>query len=240
MTVTERLNELQARTVVEIERLQDFHVFTGHSYGRYHMMVEQGHISDTVVNVRTQTNMSSQDLAVLLLKYLDGELPIVVTYQIVSCFEYFFFEFLKILLQDNCNALNKKKMLSVENVLDASNLNELKDFLVDRELGELRYGKVVDWFSYLEKIINLKGIESANVERLSELKATRDIFAHNSGIVNEIYIRKAGKLARANLGEMLSLSRSYVYESADFLKGLVKNMSESSITRMLKKTKGHD
>ena len=143
-------------------------------------------------------------------------------------------------MQDNCNALNKKKTLLVENVLDASNLNELKDFLIDRELSELKYGKVVDWFSYLEKIINLKGIESASVERLSELKATRDIFAHNSGIVNEIYIRKAGKLARANLGEMLSLSRSYVYESADFLKGLVKNMSESSITRMLKKTKGHD
>jgi hypothetical protein len=41
--------------------------------------------------------------------------------------------------------------------------------------------------------------------RLAELKATRNVRAHNAGIANEIYVRKSGQLARAKAGEPLSM-----------------------------------
>lgn len=81
-------------------------------------------------------------------------------------------------------------------------------------------------------MINLGDIGASEIDRLAELKATRDIVAHNAGIANEIYVRKAGGLARAHQGESLSVSRSYVYDAADFLKRLVSDLANAAHTRL--------
>jgi hypothetical protein len=110
-SLVERLRNLEKSAVNNIERLQDFHVFTGHSYDRYSRMVEAGHITGSVTNVRTNSDLDVSDLAAWLLKYLDDDLPRVVIYQVVSEFEYFFFELLKLLMQNNTHAcLNSESL----------------------------------------------------------------------------------------------------------------------------------
>jgi len=76
-------------TISKIEKLQDFQVFTGHSYDRYKKMVVAGHLKENVTNIRTKTNISEKQLSSQLLEYLDKDLPIVITYQLIAHFEDF-------------------------------------------------------------------------------------------------------------------------------------------------------
>src|SRR5688500_16596595 len=101
MSVRDMTLELRNRAITEIERLQDFHVFTGHSYDRYAKMVAAGHLTGTVTNIRTRTTLTEKEVAHILLSYLDDELPQIVLYQVVSEFERFLFDFLKLLIQKN-------------------------------------------------------------------------------------------------------------------------------------------
>jgi hypothetical protein len=233
-SLVERLHDLETSAVNNIERLQDFHVFTGHNYDRYSKMVEAGHLTGSVTNVRTNSTLDVSDLAARLLKYLDDDLPRVVIYQVVSEFEDFFFEFLKLFVRNNTQALSQQRELKVKDVLDRPDMEQLIEFLIQKELHELRYNNVQAWFTYLKRVINLHSIKPEDSVRIAELKATRDVFAHNQGIANDIYVGKAGDLARAQPGQQLTLSRPYLYGSSDYLKSLVSKLTEEACSRLAK------
>jgi hypothetical protein len=225
------ISDLGTAATRAIEQLQDFHSFSGHSYDRYGKMVAAGHVEETITNVRTQFNVSSSELAALLLAYLDNDLPRIVLYQAVSHFEAFFFDFLKVLLQFNPRALSQKRQVTVGEVLDALDSENILETLIARELLDLQYKAPSDWIAFLNKIVNL-GLPDDDVARLAELKATRDLHLHNRGVVNDIYLRKAGPLARALLGSLLPISRPYVYDGADLLKRLVDRMCAAARDRL--------
>lgn len=42
-------------------------------------------------------------------------------------------------------------------------------------------------------------------------KATRDLVVHNGGIVNELYLQKAGEKARGKRGDQLVVNKKYFY-----------------------------
>ncbi len=232
MSVADQLIELRNRSVAQIEKLQDFHIFTGHSYDRYAKMVGAGHLTETVTNVRTATTLADKQVADVLLSYLDDELPQVVLFQVVAAFEGFFFDLLRLLLQQNPYALSQQRKLAVADVLARPDFAALIDHLIELELHELRYKSVAEWFQFLPKIIKLDAPTSSDIERLAELKATRDIFAHNAGVANEIYVRKAGSHARAFEGAALTISRPYLYDAVGFLKRLVSDLVAKAFKRL--------
>lgn len=224
---------LGAQATTQIEKLQDFHVLTGHSYGRYKEMVEAGHVTGSVTNVRTNSSMKVDEVASLLMTYLDDELPSVVIYQIISSFEWFFFEFLAQLLRHNPHASAQDRHVTVKEVIDAPDKGALLERIIDMELQKLRFKRVEEWFEYLSRVINLPDLQAEDIGRLAELKATRDILAHNAGVANEIYLTKAGDNARAEAGNPLPITRPYLYDSADFVKRLISTLSEAAAARLL-------
>ena len=187
MGLIDELNALKERATSDIRHLQDFHVFTGHSYDRYDKMVAAEHPTDSVTNVRTGNTFDAKQIAELLLKYLDEDLPRVVVYQLVSHFEAFRSDLVKLLRQQNPRALNQRRQII---------------------------------------------FAEPDMARLAELKATRDIIAHNAGIANSTYLRKAGTLARAQLGERLKIDRPYTYEAGDFLSRLVVDLINAATARL--------
>lgn len=228
----DRFRELAARARSDIERLQDFHVFTGFSYDGFNKMVGAGHLTGSVTNVRTSTNLPVADVASILLNYLDEELPRVVIYQVVSHFEEFFFDFLAVLLQNNPSALPAEQKITVKEVLAAPDMDSLIMQLIEKKLSDLKFKRVEEWFHYLDKVIRLDALTSDEQARLAELKATRDVVAHNAGVANDVYVRKAGRLARAQPEEYLVVTRPYVYESADFLKVVISRLTEAALARL--------
>ena len=232
MTIIQEIAILGRESINQIEALQDFHVFTGYSYDRFRKMVEAGHVLGTVTNARTQTNVQVTELAETLLVYLDNDLPRVILYQAVSNFETFFFTFLSLLLTNNAHPLARNRQVSVDEVLGHPTKDSLVSALIDRELHEVQYKNVQGWFAYLARVMKIPDVDDAQIGRLAEAKASRDVLAHNAGVANEIYRHKSGHLARAGVGEPLPVTRLYVYDTSDFLKDLISRLTKGAVDRL--------
>lgn len=129
--------------------------------------------------------------------------------QQVSLFENLFFDLLRILLLDRPERLSKKKQIDYEVIFNSQTKEELIWKIVDRELNEIKYKNVTEWFEYITNTIGLPKISVEKIAKLAEAKATRDILVHNAGVVNQIYINKSGDAARFKSGEIIDVSGDY-------------------------------
>jgi hypothetical protein len=59
------------------------------------------------------------------------------------------------------------------------------EVVIQRELNSLKYERPAAWFRYLNDRVKLGCPTDEPIERLTEAKASRDILAHNRGLVNE-------------------------------------------------------
>jgi hypothetical protein len=98
-------------------------------------------------------------------------------------------------------------------VLRVGSLEELKLNFINSVLNELSYKSPRDFGIEFSKHTGVALDKSPVYEQYVEIKATRDIFIHNDGVANHIYIAKAGVKARANEGERLPITSTYFLES---------------------------
>ena len=137
--------------------------------------------------------------------------------QQVALFEHLFFDFIKILLLDRPERLSKKKQIDYGTIFEVSSKEELLIKLVDRELNEVKYKNVAEWFAYLDKLVGLPEFTKEELNKLAEAKACRDILVHNAGVANQIYIHKSGDAARFNEGQKIDVSGDYTKDTWSLL-----------------------
>jgi hypothetical protein len=102
-----------------------------------------------------------------------------------------------------------KKQIEFTVVLNATDREAVILHVIDRELNELKYEKLKDWFEYLNKAVRIDCPTPDEIETLAEIKATRDVLEHNAGIANDVYTTKAGRLARYRPGQRVELPDPY-------------------------------
>lgn len=112
------------------------------------------------------------------------------------------------------------RKVSLEQVLEARDMNELISRLIEGRLVSVFYASPQEYFGYIEHVLGFELPEDAKAQYV-ETKATRDILIHNSGIVNELYVRKAGPKARASEGKPVPLDDQYLSESIRCMKRVV-------------------
>jgi len=116
-------------------------------------------------------------------------------------------------------------------LLKAGQVDLVIQSVVDKELNELKYERVADWFSYLERLVRLGCPNQSTIEQLAEIKATRDILVHNQGIANATYVSKSGLLARCRAGEELPLPETYHRQSWQTIRSLVQEMTAAAVSK---------
>jgi hypothetical protein len=116
-------------------------------------------------------------------------------------------------------------------VLKAADKNAIVLSGVDRELNELKYERLVDWFAYLDRLAKLDCPTADEVEKLGEIKASRDILVHNNGIANATYASKAGSRARFGDGEKLEIPKQYHLASWEIINKVVRDVSAAAIAK---------
>jgi len=72
----------------------------------------------------------------------------------------------------------------------------------------------------MEKVLSIK-IDETLWDNWFESKATRDLIVHNSGIINKIYLEKAGTVARGKSGEKIVIDKKYFESTCVLIKSLV-------------------
>src|SRR5262249_36205552 len=140
-----------------------------------------------VRNPATQTKVNQDELASFAQFYGADFLLASTFQQFVSTFEDFFFDLVSAWLTAFPESLSKKQ-LDFGLVLALPDKSAVTAAVTERELNDLKYRSVGDWFVYLEKLTNTTAATPGDVARVAEIKASRDILVHNQAVVNAVYV----------------------------------------------------
>lgn len=179
-------------------------------------------------NPTTGTVTTQDNLAARLRQYRE-QLALESTFQqFLSIFENYFFDILRLWLMAYPRSLGNKQ-IDLHTILDAPDHEAIVLAIVNKELNAVAYEKPSQWFAYLQEKVKIVGPSVAQLDLLTEAKATRDILAHGGGIANKIYVAKAGRLARATVGEFLVIPEPYHRQVWETLLDIVERIADGMI-----------
>jgi hypothetical protein len=121
---------------------------------------------------------------------------------------------------ENERADNK---VDLSTILHATCLEDVIEEVISSKIQSAFYAPPTKYFKYMEKILSIS-LPADRTATYAEVKATRDIYAHNGGIVNTKYLRKAGQFARAKEGELINIDESYFSDSIASMKGIINSV----------------
>jgi hypothetical protein len=232
MAVTDDLRAIAEGAHGELNAVHDFFEHSKTVWQSFQLLVNQGH-SGFYRNTATGTTIDQQGLLDRAPRYTRAYLATFTFRQFVVAAESFLFSLLHRLLLHNPWQFARSQ-LEFEVVLKASDRAEIISTLIGKQLNELKYGNLRDWFVALNKAVALDCPSEDETAALAEVKATRDILEHNAGIVNEIYLRKAGKKARHTPGDQIEIDDTYHLESWRLIRKVVSDVTAAAVARLTK------
>jgi len=134
-------------------------------------------------------------------------------YQLVTIIEALLGDVLRKVILNFPNKIGTKRAIKTSLVLSASSIEEIHLQAIDAVLNELSYKSPKDFSEECEKLLSINLMECPAFHKYLETKATRDIYIHNQGIANDIYIQKSTSHARVKSGDFLPINTVYFLES---------------------------
>lgn len=229
MALAAEIEALASRTLSALDASHDYYTYTKRVWRLLQQIVKEGR-KFSFRNLTTGTRVDEQVLLGRAQLYLTDYLMSSTFQHFVSLFEDFFFGLLRQWLAAFPGSLSKKQV-EIGAVLKAPDKAAIILTVVDKELNDLKYERVADWFAHFERLANLGCPATEEIEKLAEIKASRDILVHNNGVVNAIYIGKAGKCARYHNGEKLEIPEQYHRESWETIKKVVHDLSAAAVAK---------
>lgn len=169
------------------------------------------------------------------------DIPVSAFVSIVSDIEDYLSKIMKwILLTDieriKCTipGVNFTKDISIVDFLTVDR-SELIEEIVDQRLVSLFYAKPQKQLEYLDKAVGIK-IDEGTWDFWIEIKARRDLWVHNEGVVNQIYIEKTGNKIGYKKGDIATIDNNYFTECISKLKSMVGSI-DSGIRKAYKEKK---
>lgn len=230
MPVTDDLRAVAERAHRELRNVLDFFEHSRFVWRAFQHQVSQGH-RESVTNLATGTTIDTVGLAALAPAYARNYLLTFTFRHCVSIFEAFLFDFLHRLLLHNPWQFADRQ-LNFRAILEAGSREEVVSEMIRKQLNELRYDHLREWFAAINKTVKLDCPTTDEIDTLAEIKATRDVLEHNAGIANEVYRRKAGKKARYAVGDAIEIEYTYHLDSWSLIRKVVADVSALAITRL--------
>lgn len=138
---------------------------------------------------------------------------------LVSLVESFLSQLLHVFFQKHPSALNAKdKQFTFEELSNFSNLEDARAYLVSWKIENLLRGSYEDWIDYFKTNMKLElAVTTKHHEHLVENFQRRNLFVHNDGVVNKIYLSKIPKsLSKPEmLNKKLGVSKPYLFSAID-------------------------
>lgn len=229
MALIDDLRTLTARSLAELDASHDYYINT-FAVWRFvrRFIVDGGKL--TIENKATGSIFDQHALLGKMQSYVADYLRVSTFLHFISLFEDFFFDLLRLWLTAHPHSLSRRQV-DLGTILQVGDTNLILQSVIDRELNSLKYEKLADWFVYLDKLVHLGCPAPADIEALAEIKASRDILTHNRGLVNPIYLAKAGSKARFQDGERLELPEQYHRASWQLVKTVVSDLGAAAAAK---------
>lgn len=230
MALADDVSRMRADSLAALDASHDYYEHTRSVWRIIQQLVREGHVV-TIRNQATGNTVDKNELPGLAQKYVTGYLAAATFQHFVSLFEDFVFDFTRAWLVEYPRSLSAKQV-AFRIVLDSADKPEIIRTVVQKELVEVAYGRVEDWFENLEKIAKLGCPSPEEVERLAEIKASRDVLVHNKGIANSIYVDKSSGRARFREGETLTIPEGYHRDSWRLIRQVVADIADAALKKL--------
>lgn len=143
-----------------------------------------------------------------------GSLMLLVTYFENLFSKIFFQNFLK---YPNRISLDEKAV-TFKLLQDIGNIHEIKEHLIDEEVTKMMYKSFNDWTEFLKKSMKLKlQYILDRIDIIKEIIARRNLYVHNDGIINSIYLSMVCKDTKYKKGDSIGINRDYINNAIDIV-----------------------
>lgn len=120
--------------------------------------------------------------------------------------------------------------INLDLILEVQDMDDLFARIIERRLVSVFYASPQQYFDYIQSVLAFELPDDVKAG-YAEAKGTRDLLVHNSGVVNQVYLRKAGARARAAEGETIPLDDQYFSESIRHMKRVVTKVYSSCLDK---------
>ena len=114
----------------------------------------------------------------------------------------------------------KDKIYTIHELEEFDTIEEAKEYIVDKKIENLIRSSFEEWINFLKGKMELSmGYMTSDKESLIEIFQRRNLFIHNKGIINRIYIANVKKEYQyeGEIGEKIFLSREYLENAINLL-----------------------
>lgn len=116
-------------------------------------------------------------------------------------------------------ALNaKEKQFTFDELSKFDTMDDARSYIVSWKVENLLRGSVEDWFEFFRNNLKLKlSVATHHAHDLTEIFQRRNLFVHNDGVVNNIYLSKVkgAKDKTHLLNKQLGVTKSYLFSAID-------------------------
>lgn len=128
--------------------------------------------------------------------------------------------------------IKSNKNLNYEQILNFENINDLKEYILEKELLEFSYKSIKDQIKYISQEFKLEIIlTTEQLSNLIEIRETRNILVHNNGKVNEVYLRNT-KNNNLKIGDERLVDSYYLNESKHLLRDFLNSILQSDFKKI--------
>jgi len=110
--------------------------------------------------------------------------------------------------------------VDLRDIIQANSIDIIIADRASQRVREASYATPESFFKYCSTIFGFEYVSELQKQYI-EIKAGRDIFVHNNGIVNKIYLDKSKERSRAQNGQLLPVDLIYLEKTVICLKKLV-------------------
>lgn len=153
----------------------------------------------------------------------------------ISSFENSLNDTLRVLIKHIPQKLdNKIGNISKDDLIEGNLLQKV----IDNKINSISYKSLKEIIAYFIEVtaIDYNSISSELLDKLQELKATRNLLLHNNLKVNSIYLASAGKLFRAGLNSKLTIDQDYLFQSIVTLRNILQVLHSQLLEKYKKYT----
>ena len=229
MSLKSDVEALRDFSIAGLAQAHDHFVYTKKLWGIVDIDIRRRGRKIVLSNAVTGSRHSEEDLLAVAGVSVNNYLPAAMIQQFVSLTETFLTDLVQLWLTAYPNHL--KGQVDVQTIIAAPDKAAILRPLIDQYVLSMGYKRPSEWFKQLHGIVAISHPSAPEIDQFAEFKATRDVFVHNRGIVNEIYLLKAGALARASLGQPLDLPDPYLHDGWRLCRKMVLEIGSSAAAR---------
>jgi hypothetical protein len=221
--VADQLRDLLRRTHSRLNDISDYLDHTRAVWESFRLRTAEGFVA-TGTSRATGHPFNHSDLVDFRETYEGEMIAPMILQRYLSAFESFMVGFLRLLLRESPGVL-ASKTIKLGDLLAKGSIDAVLDDAIEERILQATYGKPKDWFDFVNTIQRLGCPSDDEIARFAELKATRDVFEHNDGTANDVYLAKSGAKARFTLGRAVEVPDIYLFDARTLLTKMCEDMA---------------